>query len=319
MWGKRFLILTGFLLLIKCSPPPHAYGRGKPREIIIVFDGAVEEAKTLRNYLNEIYYTPHAESLFLIYPMTVEQFKDFKGYRNVILLSHPNSASYSIFREVFGERNPGIYITKDVFMEGDYIVGVLGADGMNLREILLKNLNLVKSKIINRYKRILKTKAYFSGHNKKLMKEVLKDYGFTLDFPKGWAYVTKDRDFVSFARHFPDRFMFIYRERAPRILDSDRLIELRDKLTKIYYNGDFVLKSSVVVKRIEFHGLPAIKVIGAWQNDKEIMGGPFEFIAFNMRNRFYMLDMGVFAPHLRNKIEYIIRMETIMDTFQVEE
>ncbi len=317
MLGKKIFLAMIILLGLNSCTKIERFARGKANEVIIVYDGTLREAKYLQSVLQDTFYTPRPEPLFITYPVTYDQFEPFKGYKNVIFISTYSSPDYQIFRKIFGEKPTGIYIAKNVYQEGDEIIGIVSSTETELWPFVYEKGNFIKAFLLKRYREILRKKAYFAGHNKKFSKEFGEKYGFTFDFPEGWAYVVQDSNFVSVAKHYPDRFMFFYHENAPRMFDRDEIVSLRNKLTAKYYDGDYVYKEHLVSKDTTFMGVPAIKIFGIWQNDREYIGGPFETIAFNLNNNFYMFDMGVFAPDRNEKLQFLIRMEIIISSFKL--
>ncbi len=318
MLGRRFLFVIPILLFTSCTKIER-FGRGKANEVVIVYDGAIKEAKLLQSVLEDTFYTPRPEPLFVTYPVTYDQFAPFKGYRNVVIITTYSSPDYPVFKEIFGERSPGIYMSKNVYMEGDAVIGIASSTSTTLWNFVYDKKDFIKELLLERYREILRRKVYFAGHDKKFSEEFGKKYGFTFDFPEGWAYVVQDTNFVCVAKHYPDRFMFFYRENAPRIFDRDEVVELRNRLTRKYYDGDYVYREHLRFRDTTFMGQPAIKVFGIWQNDKEYIGGPFETIAFNLNDRFYMFDMAVFAPDRNEKLQFILRMELIVESFKLVE
>lgn len=311
MWRRFFLVLI--LIFAGCSKIQR-YGRGKAQEIVIVFDGAQRDAIFLRDSLEEVFYTPHQEKLFEVLPTKVGQFSTYAGYKNVLILATTSSDAYEFFNKVFGTSKPGMYMTKNVFMEGDFVVGILAEEEVGLWSFLHGHFYEIRGLFLKRLNEILKKKAYFVGHDKSLSKEIKKKYGFSLDLPKGWAYIVEDTDFVSLGKHYPDRFMFFYKSRFTEPLEPKLIMDIRDSLARIYYNGDKILRDLVKVKRDTFLGVERLKMCGAWQNDSMIVGGPFFTWAFNLSSGFYMIDGGVFAPDKTEKLQYILREEIIAST-----
>ncbi len=318
MLGKKFLFVIPILILSSCTKIER-FGRGKANEVVIVYDSTIKEAKLLESTLEDTFYTPRPELLFTTYPVTYDQFAPFKGYRNVVIITTYSSPIYPVFKKIFGERPPGIHVSKNVYMEGDAVIGIISSTPTTLWNFVYEKKDFIKGLLLKRYREILRRKAYFAGHDKKFSKEFGKKYGFTFDFPEGWAYVVEDTNFVSVAKHYPDRFMFFYRENAPRLFDGKEIVDLRNELTKKYYDGDYVYTEHLVTKDTTFMGEPAVKVIGIWQNDKEYIGGPFQTIAFNLNNKFYMFDMAVFAPDRNEKLQFLLRMELIVESFHLTE
>jgi hypothetical protein len=95
-------------------------------------------------------------------------------------------------------------------------------------------------------------------------------------------------------------------------------MDLRDHLGRLYYDDDYIERELSVFEETEFLGEKATKVIGVWQNEEEVIGGPFQFIAFNHGSQFYMIDMGAYAPDRTEKLEYLFRGEIIARTFEVD-
>ena len=294
------------------------YGRGKAQELIVVFGESERTALLLKDTLGEVFYTPHPEPLFTVLPMRPEQFAGYEGYKNVIIVTTTTSPAYKLFERVFSLKKPGIYTVKNAFGEGDFVLGILQESEVGLWTYVNNNIGLIKKVMKKRLYEILRLKAYFAGHDKGMRREVLKKYGFTFDFPKGWAYVVEEKDFVSWAKHYPDRFIFVFRSKGPRSLDPKEILDLRDSLTEIYYDGDRVVRDLIKVERDTFQGFLRLKIYGPWENDSLVMGGPFFTWAFNVGDTFYMIDGGVFAPDRTEKLEFILREEIIASTFQLK-
>jgi len=310
----RLIIIP--LLFLGCGPIER-YGRGDIREVVVVFDGAKEEAFSLKEYLEQKFMTPHEEKLFYVYPIEAEQFEGYKGYKNVIILAIHHSKADSILQGIFGGITYGMYKAKDVFLEGDLVIGIVGTSRASLAYLLENEKDKIREILINRVEDFYLKKAYFGGHDPSLRKEVRDKYGYDIDFPSGWGYVVKEPDFLCFAKHYPDRFFFIYRTRGPKSIDPENLLNLRDKLTEVYYEGDRVDHRWYKARRTKFNGQDACEIYGIWQNDSLVRGGPFKLIAFNLRDKFYMIDMAVFAPQKRKKLEYIMRMELFLKKIRI--
>jgi len=316
MWVRKISISLLILGILGCVSYEQ-YARGDARDVMIVFDGTLREARFLRDILQDTFYTPHAEPLFNIYPLQVEQFQSYRGYKNVVLLATYGARSFELFQEAFGEKGSGMYKGKNIFADGDFVIGILASDEYNLLDFLNIHKEEIKNLLLERVNELYSVKTYFAGHNKKMKKEFGGKYGFTFDFPNGWAYAIEDTNFVCIAKHYPDRFMSVYFESFERPLEKEDLIALRNSLGKRYFEGDRVEKDYTRASRIPFKGVLATRIYGVWQNDSLIRGGPFEMIAFNMNGRFYLIDMGVFAPEKLRKLEYLMRMELVARTFEI--
>ncbi len=335
MWLHRALKITGFMLLaavllVSCQKEKsrasggrfERYGMGDVRDVVVVADSAdIDVARSLASVIGaDTFYTPHPEPLFFVRVVDLRLYQDsLRGFRNTIVLAVDGSASESLIKEAFGEHvSHGIHFKKEALEEGGYMVGIYEHDGSQLRAVVKDSAEAIKLNLLARAYTQYKRMAYFAGVRKDIPKELMKNYGFTLKLPNGFAYAVQDSHFVCLAKHYPDRFMFFYIENKPRELDPDAMIGLRDSLTKKYYEGDYALKKYCVAERDTFLGFDAVKVTGPWQNDSLVMGGPFRFYAFNADGRFYMVDMAVYAPEKVYKLDYIMRMETIVRTMRLK-
>jgi len=281
MW--RSLSLVFLVFIIGCTKIER-YGRGKAQEIVIVFDGVQRDAIFLRDSLEEVFHTPHPENLFRVLPTKVEQFSNYAGYKNVLILATTSSGAFKLFQKVFNTSKPGMYTTKNVFIEGDFVVGILSEEEVGLWSFIHGQLQDIRELFLKRLKEIMKKKAYFPGHDRKRSQEIKRNYGFKIDLPKGWMYIVEDTNFVSLGKHYPDRFMFFYHSKFNEPLDPDNVMNIRDSLAKIYYKGDRILRDFVKIKRDTFLGVECLKIYGAWENDSMTIGGPFFTWAFYPRD-----------------------------------
>ncbi len=297
------------------------YGMGKVRDVVIVAadSSTMDLANYLASYLSvDTFYTPHPEPLFFVRVVDWKTYEDsLRGYRNTVVLATDNSPSAEIVKEAFGINSKyGIQWKKEALKEGGYMVAILEPDEAALHRFIDDSAYVIKNNLIERAYQIYKKMEYFAGVRKDIPKELLKNYGFTLELPNGYAYAVQDSHFVCLAKHYPDRFMFFYIQNSPRNLDPDSLMALRDSLTARYYEGDYILKDLCVVEADTFLGYNAVRVTGPWQNDKSVMGGPFRFYAFNRDGKFYMIDLAVYNPDVRYKLGFIMRLETIIRTMR---
>jgi len=70
----------------------------------------------------------------------------------------------------------------------------------------------------------------------------------------------------------------------------------------------------------QFRGRPAYQIRAIWSNPPELQwpaAGPFvtRAVICPQQNRMYLLDAWLYAPG-KDKYEYMIQLETILDSFQ---
>ncbi len=315
MWRKSLIFLMFFMA---CNSGPENKIKKKKYMVALVQDNFDSDAIFLSSMLADTFYTPFPDPVFTIDPYHTDQFEQDAGYRYVIILSTPEVPSYAYFKLAFPDKGAGLFVRRNVFARGDYIVG-LNAPKISLMHTYIERYkDSIFNLLMDNYKKELRKVVYFIGKNKWMIKEISRDYPFTVQIPGGWTYIQKDsiilkkRDFLAITKHYPERFMFFYMSPVRENVSPAEIMDIRDSLARLYYNGDSLQRGSMRAKKFKFKGLyNAYKLIGVWSNDKEFTGGPCEIIAFNTSSRFFMIDMGVFAPEKRRKSQYLLRMEII--------
>ena len=326
MWLRKqhfgLFAALALALVIGCNKknPIERYGVGAVREVIVVYDDDLTDVGyNLAMYLAaDTFYTPHPEPLMFVESATSKEFQEsFRGARNSVILAVKGGEAEKILKEAFGRKlRFGIQSKAQALPEGGFVIGVYMPTPESLRNFMATNGKKVKELLLARFYEVYRRMAFLAGKRKDIPKELWERYGFTFDIPNGFAYTAIDSHFVAFAKHYPDRFIFIFWDDTTRTLDPDSIVALRDSLTEKYYEGDYVLKGYWRAEQDTFLGYQAVKITGAWQNDRRIMGGPFRLYAFNRKGRFYMVDLGVYYPEEIYKFGYIMRLEVIARTLR---
>ena len=300
-----------FIFFLSCTSP--YFPKGKPEELVIFSEGLFKIKEFIEKEIQDTFYTPRPEPIYDIIFAKNEEFDKYKGYYTILILATPYSKSYEIFKEIFPEKNKeGIYEKKKVFQKEDYIVGLF----FQSEDILLKEIKKgILNKIIEHIKNLYKKHVYsIVDINEGIKREIKKEYGFEIDIPTGFLYIKKSKDFLSLGTHYPDRFIFFYvREKID--LNPEKLMDLRDSLTGVYYDGDKIDKDLTKWKKTKIFGEDAIEIYGHWENEKMKIGGAFKSFIFKKNDKYYFIDMGVFEPE-KPKLKYIRWLEAIVLTMK---
>lgn len=309
-----FLALLG----LACFPKIERYARGEERHWVVVYSDDLRRVAThLHAEMFQVIQTPQPESLFKLSFVTHEEFqRDWKGHKNVIILATPSSPTFNLYLSVFPEPRQGLSEKNGGFVRDDYVIGLFGEKEEGLYGSLTAITPIMREKMLDRVMFLYSRLAYYPGRNKKFANTIKAEYGYRIDLPDGWSFVKEEKDFLAMAKHNPDQFFFIYRENAPRALDPKTILDLRDELVGTFYDGDYCLRELAEAEEGKFRGNPALVMWGVWQNDSRVAGGPFKIIAFNEGDKFYMIDMAVFAPEKPDKLQYVLRIEAFLRSFE---
>jgi hypothetical protein len=159
-----------------------------------------------------------------------------------------------------------------------------------------------------------------AGQDRDMERYIRKHDGFEIGIPKGYL-VGEDAEnrvirLYRVLEGEPARFLLIHwlpAAQAPQTPEA--CLDLRERLSMAYYDGDTVLRERSKAFRGTFQDRPAFLLEGVWQNDKYVIGGPFRSFGFVRGDRFYLLDTSVFNP-TGAKLPYVRETLAIARTFR---
>ncbi len=144
-------------------------------------------------------------------------------------------------------------------------------------------------------------------------------YGWSLRIPKGYIVSEDEEEHVvrCLMTQGGVRLMFVHWQDGHRRLPSpDECADIRARVAYLY-DQDTMPRELVEHTRGEFLSYRTIKLNGIWQNERDTKGGPFRTVCFMDGDRFYMIDMLVFAPN-SPKLDLMRQVEAIARTFRDE-
>jgi len=285
---------------------------GTSREVLMVYsEDSKFSAGALYKYMTRILYTPQPETLIYLRPIKWDKFPQYENFRNKILFLLPNDSLWSLCKE-----EEGVLFRKNLFLRGDFTILVCSYDSRAMLRMITDYMPVIWDTILNKAIRELSEVEFLGGKNRKAMEKVKRLFGLEMVIPAGWKEYKEGEGFLSFIKGNPSRFIFIYSEPSERSFTLEDVVNLRDSLTTIYYEGDSVVREYITSMTDNVAGVSILKIYGLWKNDTLVAGGPFVSYAFNKDGRFYLLDAGVFAPESQNKVNLVLRVEGIIRTFR---
>lgn len=332
MAKSKYLSLFLFLLFFGCISkyePPFAIG--KATEIIVLCNNETwgEIDTLISDIFEQEIHTPTTEKIFDIKVVLLSEINNFRYRKNCLVLGVlgdeviDSLLAKSAMKKLMEGENY-FFGGQDLFIKGQYVLIVSAPTIHKLKEIIRANKEFIFNCYIDNVRRIIKDELYKDGYQEQLSDRLLKNYGFSISVPKGWIIVKEGMGFVEFIRHSPDRIISIQWETSPLDLSKSGesglnkhvAIEMRNNIGHKYYDGDYVDTTLTSFFPVDFKaGIRAGKLIGIWQNDEQVMGGPFRSYVFSKDGKIYMIDMHVFAPGMK-KWKHLEQLETIAETFK---
>lgn len=335
MMNRRLLagLLAGCAVVTAAACGSKGLGYGDPNSIIAVMLPELWEETSADIYatLEPTIFTVGEERAFTVtyqqpYDEYWLQLRRFKQMLLVGTLSDPwVQEAIDEAREPITE--PGIHQIREVWALDQTVTLVLlpeggGADALRAR------LPEVHELLERQYLNYARNRMYLSGIDSALADTLYAEAGFSLILPDVYRWRRVDSTYV-FRNDNPDPSELIrevvvtWRSPAPTSLDAEELMAWRASVVSEYYSEpQDVRTDNEFISTEPFLGHPAIRVQSQWQNPPELgwpAGGPFITLGITCPNqdRTYLIDAWLYAPG-KEKYEYMIQLETILETFQCD-
>ena len=218
---------------------------------------------------------------------------------------------------------PEIAQVHDVWARSQLVTIALLNDGEPLPQLqrLLPELAVLYD---GQYRDYVVQKMFLSGADSLLSRSLLESAGFTLKIPAVYEWTETD-DVHVFRNDNPDPSELIrqiavaWTSPVPEDVGPESLLEWRAELVEKYYEDEQVVNLMEVEGGPgDFGGRNAYQIQASWQNPPGgwPAGGPFimRAIVCEDQDRMYLLDAWLYAPG-KEKYEYMIQLETILDSF----
>jgi hypothetical protein len=273
--------------------------------------------------------TVRAEKTFTVtYQQPFAEFwSNMRRFRQILIVG---SATDSIVVEALGRANeeisqPGVHQLGDVWARGQSITLVLLPEGGGSDD-LLPHLAAVNTLLDGQYRLWARNRMYLSGVDSALADTLHIEAGFVLLLPQVYKWSSSDSVFV-FRNDNPDPAELIRQIAVtwwtpiPADLQAEGILAWREQLVAAYYSEPQVnTLNNVQAGPMEYRGRPAYQIHGEWTNPPDRgwpAGGPFitRAVVCENQNRMYLIDSWLYAPG-KEKYEYMIQLETILDSFR---
>ena len=327
-----FLLILMFSIFSACAYKDSSYGEYE--HIIVFADSTLYKniRPELEQTFDQFVYTPITEKSFYLELQPLQRLDKYKKYRNIMfigLLDGKDVVSQYITQSFDTEVQNAIkqgkifdIFQEDLFAKEQMVIFLASTDLITLKQNLIAASDEIYKKLENYYFDRLERLMFTKGEKTVLEEYIAEKYGWRIRIQHDY-HLVKESDagnFVWLRRINPDRSLFVFRFPADSLImsDSQWLVDLRDSLTTIYYEGDSIAQKDTYTVHTEFHDHAALKLVGVWQNHKLYIGGPFRTYAFFDQDQkyIYVIDILVTAPTRRKK-PYLDQLEVMANSFQL--
>ena len=221
---------------------------------------------------------------------------------------------------------PGLGRVLGVWAEGQ-VVNVLLLPEAGEGEDLEENLAALYAQLHADFRAMVRADLYASGAQNELADTLWENEGFGVLIPDTYAWSRTDSTFLFWPEGevqagVERRIAVTWLSPAPSSLELEEVLAWRERTAREHYGTPQRVTDRVTAERLAFAGYVALEIRGQWVRTAE--GGEREVGSLLTRvavcegqNRAYLLDSWLHAPESVT-YEYIVQLETILDTFRCE-
>ena len=219
---------------------------------------------------------------------------------------------------------PGVYRAYDVWARGQQATIVLAEAGGEAEEVR-RHLGEINATLDQQYREYARNRMYMTGPDTALADTLMRTARFEVVVPIVYRWSRQDSTFT-FRNDNPDPAELIrqvtvtWRSPIPEGIQGEDILEWRAEVAAAYGEPQDVDLADVEAGPIEHRGQDAYQIQAIWKNPPELdwpAAGPFitRAVVCPQQDRMYLLDAWLYAPG-KEKYEYMIQLETILDSFR---
>lgn len=254
------------------------------------------------------------------------EWRDLRRFRRILAIGTPGDGWIQpiLERGRTPQQLPAMVETRQVWARGQSVTAIVIPSGGGAQDVYAL-LPAVADTVDVRYRAYARTRMFASGANTALRTSLARDAGFALLLPNIYRYEPVDSSYVF--RHHSDMggillrtILVTWRPGIADDLDEERVLAWRDSVGSLEYEpGHNVDDVRIEARAVTARGRSGFEVQGVWQSRDTNWpaAGPFitRVLPCAEQNRTYLLDAWLYAPS-KPKYEYMIQLQTILDTFR---
>lgn len=330
---KRFafcMLAPALVVLPAACDQPRAQGDANAVIVAASTEIWAESEDAFREGLEPTIQTVRAERPFRlthIDPGADDSWGQLRRFRQVVAVGSPGTPWVDDVLEVAEDSPspPAVVRADNVWARGQQVWAMVVPEGASSEQVGQLAAE-VEERLDEEYHRFVRNRMFTSGQDTVLADSLAQNVGFSLLLPDVYRYEVEDSVF-RFRNDNPSPAELIreiavtWREPIPEQLPTrEELAEWRVDLTREYYVNAQDLDTTVVsYEPIEVGEASGVEFQSAWVSPPDAWpsGGPFITRAVRCpdQDRLYLMDAWVYAPD-RDKYEYVIQIETILNTFR---
>lgn len=323
--------LLALLTVVACDEVPMAYGDANSVIAVMAADKWEEASDSVYAALEQTVTTVRDEKAFTVtYQEPMAEYWDrLRRFRQMMVVGTRSDPwvqeAMDDAREPITEN--GVHQVYDVWSRGQTVTLVLLDEGWGVAD-LDPYLDEVSGLLDGQFRSYARNRMYFSGVDSALADTLSMQAGFSMELPDVYRWEVRDSVYL-FRNDNPDPSELIrqigvtWRTPATEIGDSAAVLAWRRESVEAEYNEpQAVVLEDAQERSFDFRDHQAYELQAMWENPPEESwpaGGPMitRVVTCDQQDRTYLLDAWLYAPG-KEKYEYMIQLETLLDSFRCE-
>ncbi len=276
----------------------------------------------------------YPEQYFKLIPTALSELDKYHNYRNLLFIGDLESDGRvsQHMREVLSpdfisrvQQSGGDLVVAKNFASRDQLtMFLMGSSPLNLSKIGALQSEKIFELLIKRY---ALRQGYQTYQQAIIPSSFFEPYPFSLKLPDNFSLFSNDKlgRFLSFIyraraadREIPDKYISVYYEDMPQDeIDFEWLIAKRQDLGAKHFEGDTFDAETVRKEQTKLAGYDAWRILGAWKNEKHLIGGGFQTYAFWHEGTAYLVDNIVYFP-AGDKLSTLIELYVISNSIEIK-
>ncbi len=324
------VLLAAAALGVSACDQQGAYGDTSSIVAIVSPDLWAEIEDTVYSALEPTIWTVRDEKTFTVTwgSPTGPEWADLSRFRQMLLIgpaSDPHIAEALSGRTRTVADDPAVVQVNNVWARGQQVTVLITPENDRAAAVTSR-LDILRDLYDRQYRQWALNRMFVSGQDTALADTLAREAGFRLTVPEVYYWARQDSVYI-FRNDNPDpselirQVMVTWMSPAPMGMEGEMLLDWRQDVAEAYYSDDQVtVLDNVRAEAFDFEGWDAYQIQAIWQSPPESgwpAAGPFilRSVVCPEQDRLYLLDAWLYAPG-KEKYEYMIQLETILDSFR---
>jgi len=327
----RIGVLTLPLLVAAACGGRSSTTYGDANSIVLITTDSVWEASgpAVEQILEPRIMTVRDERTFEITPVAPDDpaLKTYRRWRQVLVVGEATDPWVAEVLEgapALPDTLPAIVERDEVWARDQRVTAVVLPQGGGA-ESFIAILPELHRLLDQRFRAYVRTRMFVSGRNDSLQSALRAQSGFGLLLPSVYTVQQPNENTYIFRNDqmvggILERVILVTWRQGATPLSAEEIQEWRDVVSAQHHHPVQKRQPGLVeTQTIEGYGPGALEVRGAWEGDLDgfPLAGPYitRSVVCPTQDRTYLLDASLYAPG-RDKYEYMLQLETILNTFE---